>query len=43
MQAAGAWLSRILSTAILIYVGYKIVSAYSFVMNTVVNKALNGE
>ncbi len=40
LQTAGAWLSRFLSITILVYVGYKIVEAYSFVMNTVVNKAL---
>ena len=43
LQTAGAWLSRLLSTTILAYIGYKIVEAYSFVMDTVANKAINGE
>ncbi len=40
LQAAGAWLSRVVSVTILVYVGYKIVTTYSLILNTEVNSAL---
>ena len=33
MEAAGSWLSRIVTIAIFVYVGYKIVTTYSLVQN----------
>ena len=41
LEAAGAWLTRIVSVVILIYVGYKIVMTYSFVLNTTIDRALS--
>ena len=43
MRAAGTWLSRLLSTVIVVYVGYKIVMTYSFVLNTTADRMLSGE
>ena len=43
LQAAGAWLSRIVSITIMIFVGYKIVTTYSLVLNTTVHSALGDE
>ena len=40
LQAAGAWLSRIVSITIMIFVGYKIVTTYSLILNTAANNAL---
>ncbi len=40
LQTAGAWLSRLVSITVLVFVGYKIVMTYSFVLHTTIDHAL---